>query len=699
MKFVDNILYLELSEMVECGISEGTLTTAKSKGSKCWVFLKDPADRRKVLVQYEAMKPEYQERVKARFGSPYEAVAREPILAMVENDPKAWEYFFSYKYDGKNLPARTATMYTRAAAWLQMLVDNDCLEATRRIRKEMGLNMPAFYDQVARCIEAEQANGESKTYPETGIHQVHGKFGTSYRKLKIKLERYKAEGFQSIIDPAFGNKNRAKIGKADHGFDPELERTQMAVIRKVASMHNNFDAAQIAALIRPVFEKNNWQPIGRTRVYQILQQNEALLTPGRRGRREYNSTIARQIKRKAPDFPTYYFTMDGWTVELLYQDERGYDNRLVIVVVLDACNKYPVGYAIGERENAELIREALRNAVLHLKDLFGDYYCPYQLQSDRYAIKQLTPFYQAVTEIHTPAAVGNAKAKIIEPYFKYLNKQYCQVQPNWSGFGITSRKENQVNSEFLDMIKTSFPNKAGVTKQIEAMMMRERRAKIEDYLKRWEAMPVENRVRMGYLSEEWLMVFGKPLEKTNQIEKGGIVKTIDGVSYTYDSFDPLFRQNRHIDWLLISDPHDRSKVLAVSKDQKLRFVLEQERAIAMDIRSTTQEDIDHRQRVAKFNKDREAEIIKTYAEDAQIVEEVIRTTPLKLEDEAEAALKLMLTYKGQQKERLQDAKGLKQVQAKEQKRIAAQQQEEADNWQAIQVQYLQSKTDFSQYKD
>ena len=68
--------------------------------------------------------------------------------------------------------------------------------------------------------------------------------------------------------------------------------------------------------------------------------------------------MSMQVKREAPKFPTYFWTLDGWTVELLYQDKDRYDNRLVMVVVLDAMNKYPVGYAIGERENAELIRQA-----------------------------------------------------------------------------------------------------------------------------------------------------------------------------------------------------------------------------------------------------------------------------------------------------------------------------------------------------
>ena len=127
-------------------------------------------------------------------------------------------------------------------------------------------------------------------------------------------------------------------------------------------------------------------------------------------------------------------------MELLYQEGNTYNNRLVVVIVLDAMNNYPVGYAIGDRENTDLIRQANRNASLHINDLFGSYYQPRQLQSDNYGIKNLTPFYQAMAHLHTPAAVGNAKSKVIEPYFKYLNKTYCQRFPNWSGFNITSKK-------------------------------------------------------------------------------------------------------------------------------------------------------------------------------------------------------------------------------------------------------------------
>src|SRR5690606_26207773 len=98
--------------------------------------------------------------------------------------------------------------------------------------------------------------------------------------------------------------------------------------------------------------------------------------------------------------------LDGWDVELLYQDTKTdkkgnsvttYHNRLTVVAVLDPVNNYPIGYAIGTHETPALIKSAVQNAIQHSKALFGEYYMPYQLQSDRYSIKSLTPLYNALS--------------------------------------------------------------------------------------------------------------------------------------------------------------------------------------------------------------------------------------------------------------------------------------------------------------
>lgn len=693
MRIIDGILYIAFHEMVECGVSEKYMRKAKSAETNCWDFINDPEDKRKVLVQYETLRDVYKDKVKERFGDPYSYVARTPILNMVQQDAQAHKYYMQHRYgNDQYLPIRVVNKYTRAASWLNMLaeVQND----RSIIKKELGITkVPDFYMHVSELVRTEIKSGKDNDY--SGVRELPGDFPSSYQRILNKVRAYQERGYDMLIAPEWGNKQAAKLGKTEDGYDEQREREQIAVIRHIASKHNNLDAAQVKKFADVVFDGKGWTTISESRIYQIMQEYKLELTPGRRGRREFGSQMAMQNKRVAPKMPTYYWTLDGWTVELLYQDKQRYDNRLVVVVVLDPMNKYPVGYAIGERETSELIRQANRNALLHLRSLFGDNYYPYQLQSDRYQLKHLTPFYQAVAHLHTPAAVGNAKSKVIEPYFKYLNKEYCQPMPNWSGFNIDAKKGNQVNREMLNLIKHSFPDKSGVIRQIEAVIAYERAKKVEEYKERWASMPEADKLKMSRM--DWLMVFGQPVGKTNRISGQGIVKSIGDLTYTFDSFDPTFRSYQNTDWQIIADVQDLSTVLAVSPDGKLRYILEQKLELPMDAKSTTPEHHEYRKKVRDYNKALEQNIIDMYSQDAQITQRVVKDLPLSIDNHSEAALKLMFTHGGQQKDGIQDAKRLGQPRGI--KSAPASTEEPPNNWLQMQEQYLKSQVDFDQYRD
>lgn len=707
MKLIENILYLEFNEMVECGVPANYLSKAKSTGTKCWEFINDPRDKRKVLIGYEGLRDVYKKMVKERFGDPYEMVARQPILDMIKQDFEANEHYKKHRYDGgKYLPIETVNKYTRAASMLNML--GSVQDDRSIIKSVLGLpSVPSFYLHIAEIIKSEIKNGESKSY--TGMFCLPKRFPTTYQRIMDKVAAYRAEGYDHLISDMLGNKAAAKIGKGAEGYDEQLAEKQMAVFRKVAGKNNNMDAEQVAFFVNKVYAANGWPTLSRERVYQIMQELKPVLTPGRRGKREYDNSISMQNKRRKPEFPTYYFTLDGWTAELGFQYQRKtktgfetcYDGRLVIVVVLDAMNKYPVGYAIGDRETPELIREANRNALMHLKELFGDNYQPYQLQSDRYALKNLTPFYQAMAHLHTPAAVGNAKSKVVEPYFKALNKNYCQklFALNWTGHNLDAKKDNQVNREAYNQNKKNIPTREGVVQQLNMIMQMERSKKQVQYITQWAAMPEADKKVMSDM--DWLMVFGTPIGKrTNSITGQGIIKMIDNVRLTYDSFDPGFRKHFHLDWQIIADLDDTRKVLAVSPDGKLRFVLDRKHEGAMSIKETTQEDTNNRLAIKGFNDDRKKEIMEMYKRDSELVEEVLGHTPLNPGDVEEMALKLILTdNKGQQKDKIQDAKGLRERQRKEQRLLEREEVKQNESWKAMRMEYLKKDIDFDQIED
>jgi len=679
MKIIDETLYLEFKEAIDSGIAESAIKKASYRNSATWHFINDPKDKRKLLIGYEALQEKYKKLIQERFGNPYDYIAKAPIKKLVETDFKAEQFYKSYRYDSdKYLPIEHVKKYTSVASWLNMLLKLN--DNKKFIKKELGLSIELFWINVSEIIKTDNID-----------------LPTTYQRLRNKMSEYKKEGYECLIHGHFGNKLSAKIGKTINGFDPELEQTQVAIILNAASRHQNFDAMQITCSVNKLFELQNWPTVSHGTVYNIIKENGHLTVPGSRGKREYNSKIAMQVTRKRPEYPLHFIVLDGWTVELLYQEGNTYNNRLVMVVVLDAMNNYPLGYAIGDRENTDLIRQANRNAAEHINELFGSYYQPLQLQSDRYGLKNLTPFYQSMAHLHTPAAVGNAKAKVIEPYFKEISHKHFQYQPNWSGHNVTSSKNNQPNTEFLDKIKDTFPDRQGVIKQIEWAMQRERAAKQQAYLAKWAMVPEADKISLNKM--DMLMVFGKPTGFTNTITGQGLTPTIEGHKMFFDTFDKKFRALQHLEWQVIYDENDLSNILVVSKCNKHRFLLEQKRIVPMDIHSMVPEDHKYLSKTRNFNKEREQEIMQVYAENARITQETISKTPLSLDDDSEIDLKLMFTYNGQQKEKLQDAKGLKQVQQKEQRLIESEHKEDVNNWQQLQQQYLQSKTDFNQYND
>lgn len=694
MIIIDHILYAEKIDFKKAGKSDNDIDVAISKKLRTLPAIKISGHGAKNFFPVEKLGGQWKELLWDLYGNPFDYMGKQPILNLVKADAKAEMYFKQFRYDDKMLPIKVVKKYSRAASWLNML--KELQEDRNFIKKTLNLSIPEFYLHAGELIKLEKQNGKNDLY--TGAQQLPGDFASTYQRLMNKVSEYKLKGYDFIIDPMYGNKMAAKIGKTEEGYCEETAAKQEALIRKAARLHVNLDNVQVADMVNVIFTKNGWPAVSPQTVGNIIKKYQNLITPGRRGTKVYNNEVAMQVKRKAPQYPGYYWTLDGWTVELLYQDGGQYANRLVVVIVLDACNKYPVGFAIGERENAELIKQALRNAVLHMNDIFGDNYRPWQLQSDRYALKANTPFYTAAAHLHTPAAVGNAKSKIIEPYFKYLNKKYCQKQFNWSGFNVTASKKNQVNTEFLDKIKNSFPDKQGVIEQISKIILSERQLKIDSYESLWNQTPIADKVTLS--QEDLLMVFGKEHTHLNSITGEGLVATLNGQQFTYDSFEPSFRALQYSSqFRIVYEEENLDHVLAITEDGKQRFLLHKKMAVAMDVKSTTPEMLEYRNRISQFNTKRKEEIIQHYIEDANIVDALIENTPLNLKDENELSLKLMLTYNGQQKERLQDAKGLAQIKKKQIASTIKEQKETTTNWQKMQQEFLQNRTDINQFLD
>lgn len=559
MKLIDSKLYIEFAEMAAC-IVEATgksrekveiyLRKAKSTGTKCWAFIDDPADRRRVLVCYETLKDEYKAMVQAKYGSPYDHMAKEPIRLLVKPDHKAEEFFLSYRYDSdKFLPTEHVNKYTKAAAWLNMLVKmNDDKKA---IKKELNLRLDQFWTHVCDLIKCDNIN-----------------LPTSYKRLRMAMTEYQEKGYESLIDWRFGNKLAAKVN----------DEVSISVLLEMIAHPNQHDDFIIAQAYNQWAVKNNYKPIDPATVGVHRRKNLYQLQGQRNGNSSWYNAYGKIIHRTRPSAPLLLVGSDDNDLDLYFRDDRkGKTNhyfRYKLIVVMDAYNDYILGYSYGETVTTDLIKAAYLDAVYHIKQLTGGWYLMDQIQTDRWGSGSLNTFYKAMAT-YTPATAKVARAKYIERAFGTEWHQMLKLYPNYAGQNITS--QFRLNADHLQVAKHNFPTIQEGFQYIEDFinrlrMLPSRKTGISKQQEWLNAFHNSEKSREHQISDaRMLHLFGTEHTHSHTITNGGLRVTIDGNQFVYDVPDDLYLQNVGKSVKVVYDPYDYSRVL-VTDGKSLRFV-------------------------------------------------------------------------------------------------------------------------------
>lgn len=571
-----------------------------------------PSAELPALYAVDSLPLKYKTEVYRRYPDLKAQAESKPFVESIEPDGAALDFYQRHQFgDGKYLPTDKQTEYANNAAVLnafRLVLERS--DSQHRKQSKRCISKAEFWRKAAQALPR-----IADTFPHT--------LPENPRRLQEKFNQYVREGYGALITGKYGTRNASKI-------DTEEKESLMILL---LSDPRNLDNAQIAGLYNIVAERLGWKTVTDAAVGVWRKKHDLVTSGGRLGETRFRNQKSMLVKRSRPTAPLLYWTMDGWVSELLYQktEERNgrtlttYGHRLTIVVVLDPCINYPVGYAIGAKENAELIKAALRNAANHTAELFGRRYYSNQIQSDNYGRGNLKPLYQVMSDIYIPARAHNAKSKVIEPYFKYLNKKYCQLNKNWGGFGITSNKNLQPNSEFLNKHRHSFPTEEECRRQLTTFIEMDRAEKRAEYVRLFDKLPEERRLSLS--DEQYLLTFGADTGYRNALENMGLRPTIGGIKRDYDCFDPKFREYAHVRWAVKYDPDNLDHVLAVNEDGTLRFMLERKHVQPMALADRREGDAEQLARVYGFNKQLENGITERLALAHGKVEQLFNDNP------------------------------------------------------------------------
>lgn len=558
MKLISSRLYLEFSDAIAAGISENTLNKASQRNSPSWTLIDDPADKRKVLIDYECLKDQYKQMIIARFGNPYEYLVKEPIKKMVAKDVEAEKYFLAYRYDdNKGLPDETIKAYTTVANWLNMLVQAEADK--KQIKQLLNISITDFFVKVGEMIDAD------------GI-----KLPSNIIRLRQRIDAYKKDSYKSIIHKNFGNQCAAKID------DEVTESLLLKFIRMP-----NADDPTTCRRYNTWAAENKKPQISTATVSNWRRKNNYLVSGDKYGTRPTYNTFGKHIPRKRPSAPLILVEHDDNELDLYFQSritKKGktqvyYFNRFVIAVVVDAYNDYPLGWAIAETYSKSLIKFAYLDAMYHINELTGAWYLPHQIRSDRFGLNpdltnDLAVFYQSLA-IYTPAAVKVARGKYIEQSFGTKWHQALGCYKNYSGHNITAKtKLNQDAREanqkyfptveqapaqiahFIDVMRKLVNEKTGLSKQ-------------EQWVKAFSESELSKKHCIN--ETQLLLKLGTAHTHTNKISNRGITPAINCIERTYEIPETYYLETIGRTVNVIFDQMDYSRIL-VTDGQGLMFI-------------------------------------------------------------------------------------------------------------------------------
>lgn len=167
----------------------------------------------------------------------------------------------------------------------------------------------------------------------------------------------------------------------------------------------------------------------------------------RHGYQQYRNTFEPITKRERPTFANALWVIDGTPSHRYFQHgEKGRYFRFNIFPVLDAHSWCVVGFWLSETENTDAVLGALRSACMVTSTL------PHQVLYDNSSAIQSFRAQEAIDKISIvafAATAGNARAKIIEPFFHLFNQDVQRFRPGFTHNPFALTLNNRPNREAL----------------------------------------------------------------------------------------------------------------------------------------------------------------------------------------------------------------------------------------------------------
>ncbi len=562
MKYLNNILHIEMPDFLKCGFDEKNIHKGVSTGYSTLPCIKDKG---RLLFPLEGLGDRYKQAIEKVFGNPHEYMAKQPILKMVSYDEKAEAYFLDKGFDLKQ-----ANELAKAASWLNMII---AMYADKKfIKKTLNLTLDVFNDNVISLIKTENID-----LPQSNRRLFYGKDSI--------LAKYKEHSYDALIHGNTGKKNAIKIEEG------ECEKQLFELIKHP----NNYDDVLVTMLYNKWAKENGYKEI-KTGIV-CLRRNEwaERIAPTRYGWSHTNDKYIEQVKRMPAStmYPLTFTESDDYNINYYFKGIDGNPfNRYVSYVVVDSATKLLLGksYRVAQAPVFDMVKLAWLDAMHYIKELTGGWHLPVEVKADHWQKKKAFPFFESIGHFQK-AGLGNKHRGYIEQLFGSPHAKRCEKIPahkllNYNGNNLTAANRG-VNVEAVKLYEKMRPIVGDASdQQVEEFvwLMRNLPAITKNNLEapspeqlfkqRWAETP--NEFKRPITHKQMLLRFGfvhQPQGRSITITNRGIEPVIGGIKYSYDL--PDYNNQVHLvdraEVFVVYDPFDMTEVL-ITDFKQIHFI-------------------------------------------------------------------------------------------------------------------------------
>ena len=387
----------------------------------------------KVLIDYYSLPLRYRQIFEAKHGDPKELLAKEATKATLIFDSEARSFFTAYRYDkgteiDTGLPMELVEEYTINASVLNILVSrhSDCVA----LRKACGGTVRGVWDIVSDTSE-ELRDSYGHTLP------------TNVARLRERINRYKKEGYISLISGKVGNRSAAIL-------DGDAARCVIALKRSRTPVYTD---AQILVEYNRRAADNGWKPLKTVKALTgFLNRPEIvqLWYDACHGELKAAQKFAHRLKTELPMRRDSLWYGDGTKLNLYYREMVGGRNvvkTMQVYEVIDAYSEVFLGYHISTSENHETQYHAYRMALNTSRHIPRELVCDNQGGHKKLESQE---FFKRLCRLYRPTKPYNGSSKTIESVFGRFQSQVLHKSWFFTGQNITAKKESsKINTEFI----------------------------------------------------------------------------------------------------------------------------------------------------------------------------------------------------------------------------------------------------------